>query len=125
MDALGTETLTVQIVERQVSLFQRLRLLNPSSARSTQAMYDEKRMSAISPAFADVRKIRDRIAAHRKVEFPAGTGFSGTSRTLLLRSKLKNPSTVFSTTCKPKTGLYPSASDISTRQYPRGISSWW
>ncbi|KAJ7798124.1 hypothetical protein B0H14DRAFT_2618201 [Mycena olivaceomarginata] len=30
-------------------------------------------------AFADVRKIRDRIAAHRKVEFPAGTGFSGST----------------------------------------------
>ncbi|KAJ7671976.1 hypothetical protein B0H14DRAFT_3909305 [Mycena olivaceomarginata] len=40
-------------------------------------MYDGKRVSAVSPAFADVRKIRDRIAAHRKVEFPAGTGFSG------------------------------------------------
>ncbi|KAJ7808799.1 hypothetical protein B0H14DRAFT_3881276 [Mycena olivaceomarginata] len=40
-------------------------------------MYDGKRVSAVSPAFADVRKIRDCIAAHRKVEFPAGTGFSG------------------------------------------------
>ncbi|KAJ7798700.1 hypothetical protein B0H14DRAFT_3156797 [Mycena olivaceomarginata] len=64
MDALGTENLTVQT------------LLNGKS-QSTQAMYDGKRVSAVSPAFADVRKIRDRIAAHRKVEFPAGTGFSG------------------------------------------------
>ncbi|KAJ7793170.1 hypothetical protein B0H14DRAFT_3498353, partial [Mycena olivaceomarginata] len=64
MDALGTENLTVQT------------LLNGKS-QSTQAMYDGKRVSAISPAFADVRKIRDRIAAHRKVDFPAGTGFSG------------------------------------------------
>ncbi|KAJ7690280.1 hypothetical protein B0H14DRAFT_3049556, partial [Mycena olivaceomarginata] len=40
-------------------------------------MYDGQRVSAVSPAFADVRKVRDRIAAHRKVEFPAGTGFSG------------------------------------------------
>ncbi|KAJ7337368.1 hypothetical protein DFH08DRAFT_252732 [Mycena albidolilacea] len=62
MDTLGTENLTVQT------------LLN---AQSTQTIYDGKRVSAVSPAFADVRKIRDRIATHRKVKFPAGTGFSG------------------------------------------------
>ncbi|KAJ7314552.1 hypothetical protein DFH08DRAFT_821214 [Mycena albidolilacea] len=42
-------------------------------------MYDRKRVSAVSPALADVREIRDRIAAHRKVEFPAGTGFPGST----------------------------------------------
>ncbi|KAJ7872495.1 hypothetical protein B0H14DRAFT_3131545 [Mycena olivaceomarginata] len=109
MDALGTENLTVQ------TLLNGKPALNPSPAQSTQAMYDGKRVSAVSPAFADVRKIRDRIAAHRKVEFPAGTGFSVKAQ----------PSKVFSTTCKPKTVLYPSASDISTRQCPRGISTWW
>ncbi|KAJ7867941.1 hypothetical protein B0H14DRAFT_2572665 [Mycena olivaceomarginata] len=76
MDALGTENLTVSNLVEWQCLFQCLRpALNPSSAQ-TQAMYDGKRVSAVSPAFADVRKIRDCIAAHRKVEFPAGTGFS-------------------------------------------------
>ncbi|KAJ7676232.1 hypothetical protein B0H14DRAFT_2656320 [Mycena olivaceomarginata] len=79
MDALGTENLTVQ------TLLNGKPALNPGSAQSTQAMYDGKRVSAVSPAFADIRKIRDRIAVHRKVEFPAGTGFSGTSSTLLFQ----------------------------------------
>nr|GAT54288.1 predicted protein [Mycena chlorophos] len=62
MQQLGPENLTVQ------------RLLN---APSTADMYGGKRVSEVSPAFADVRKIRDRITAHKKQEFPKGTGWDG------------------------------------------------
>ncbi|KAF7310153.1 hypothetical protein MIND_00388700 [Mycena indigotica] len=62
MDALGVENLTVQT------------LLN---AQSTSALYGGRQVSDVSPAFADVRKIRDRIAQRRKEEFPKGTGWEG------------------------------------------------
>ncbi|KAJ7215611.1 hypothetical protein GGX14DRAFT_562822 [Mycena pura] len=44
---------------------------------STSTVYGGKQVSTISPAFADVRKIRDRIAVHRKTEFPKGQDFDG------------------------------------------------
>ncbi|KAJ7635373.1 hypothetical protein FB45DRAFT_1026254 [Roridomyces roridus] len=62
MDAFGTQNLTVE------------NLLN---AQSTSVVYGGQRVSAVSPAFADVRKVRDAIAARRKMEFPGGTDFAG------------------------------------------------
>nr|GAT48672.1 predicted protein [Mycena chlorophos] len=64
MSQLGSENLTVQ------------RLLNGKSF-STMDVYGGKRISEVSPAFADVRKIRDRITAHKKQEFPRGTDWEG------------------------------------------------
>ncbi|KAJ7627442.1 hypothetical protein FB45DRAFT_868661 [Roridomyces roridus] len=62
MDALGPANLTVQT------------LLN---AQSTSVVYSGKQVSEVSPAFADVRKVRDRIAERRKNQFPGGTDFRG------------------------------------------------
>ncbi|KAJ7215836.1 hypothetical protein GGX14DRAFT_391519 [Mycena pura] len=47
------------------------------TAQSTSVLYDNKRVGEVSPAFIDTRKIRVRIAAQKKKEFPKGTGFDG------------------------------------------------
>ncbi|KAJ7605812.1 hypothetical protein FB45DRAFT_879131 [Roridomyces roridus] len=46
-------------------------------AQSTSVVYSGKQVSEVSPAFADVRKVRDRIAERRKNQFPGGTDFHG------------------------------------------------
>ncbi|KAJ7052354.1 hypothetical protein C8F01DRAFT_1332885 [Mycena amicta] len=78
MDALGGENLTVQTLLNGKCTVSRVKyMLNIRLAQSTSTIYGGKQVSAASPAFTDVRKIRDRIAEHRKVEFPEGTGFKG------------------------------------------------
>ncbi|KAJ6487476.1 hypothetical protein C8R47DRAFT_1127593 [Mycena vitilis] len=62
MRAMGSNHLSVR------------KLLN---AQSTSALYGGKRVGQVSPAFIDTRKIRQRIAAYHKIEYPHGKGFQG------------------------------------------------
>ncbi|KAJ7915765.1 hypothetical protein B0H13DRAFT_1871770 [Mycena leptocephala] len=47
------------------------------TAQSTSTLYGGKRVGEVSPAFIDTRKIRKRIAAYQKIEYPHGKGFQG------------------------------------------------
>ncbi|KAJ7660302.1 hypothetical protein DFH06DRAFT_1044030 [Mycena polygramma] len=47
------------------------------TAQSTSTLYGGKRVGEVSPAYIDTRKIRKRIAAYQKIEYPHGKGFQG------------------------------------------------
>ncbi|KAJ7106000.1 hypothetical protein C8R44DRAFT_745647 [Mycena epipterygia] len=47
------------------------------TAQSTSTLYGGKRVGEVSPAFIDTRKIRKRITAYQKIEYPHGKGFQG------------------------------------------------